>query len=181
MKEQRRAGHGEQAQHTRRQSQGSLQVRSGGTKLAPPAPASVVLDPGQGWGCAGTSLGSSKSLRSSVQIREGFPHFILIHASFVLKVTAVFILGSVGLCPRQGDSSREQKPPRRDMSTREVRMSPSRCQRYRPPPGAHTIRQVAAICVDHWRKGSCSLCTPPPFSPEKPTCSTTQGGRGLSS
>lgn len=62
MNKQRRVGHGEQAQHTRRESQENLQVNSGGTKLAPPAPASVVLDPGQGWGCAGTSLSSSKSL-----------------------------------------------------------------------------------------------------------------------
>lgn len=37
-----------------------------------------------------------------------------------------------------------------------------------------------SICVDHWREGSRSLCIPPPFGSEKPTCSTAQGGRGHS-
>ena len=36
MNKQRRVGHGEQAHHTRRESQESLQVNSGGMKLAPP-------------------------------------------------------------------------------------------------------------------------------------------------
>ena len=56
--------------------------------------------------------------------KEGILHFILVHASFVLEVTTVFTLGSEGLYPPQSDSSREQRPPRSDMKTLEVRMSP---------------------------------------------------------
>lgn len=93
----------------------------------------MVLDPGQDWGCAGTSHSSGKSLAQAwpgviSTVREGILHFILVHASFVLEVTTVFILGSEGLYPPQGDSSREQRPPCSDMRTLEVRMSLERRQ-----------------------------------------------------
>ena len=110
-----------------RQWQKSLQVKSWGTKPVPPPPASMALHLSQG--CPQLQQISGTCVAWCYQHSKGrLPTFIPLFHQFCSRSDCRLHSCSLGLCPLQGDSSREQRPPWSDKRTLKVMMSSWRGQ-----------------------------------------------------